>query len=410
MKNTRTNTGISVIALAFFAMPAFALAQSVTSVSGTAMGISGTNSIPVPVTSLTLLSPNGGESWTKGAMQTIAWQDTVTLPNCPAGASCMSPAPRFYDLMLSQQNQSCTSMAPCAAKSSAQATYVIAKNISGTSHSWSVGRVMADSLQTASTTVPNGSYSVKVCQAGTTVCDSSNSYFAIGSGAAGNSSISNPAAAPTLLSISPSSGPVGTTVVLAGTNFSVPGTKVKFGFGYISSFSSITDTAIRFTIPWILPLCNEQGTYACDSFTSVEAGTHAVSVLNANGRSIEKYIEVSGSTFGNKTAVITGPGGLVGTPVAGNSASVAPASASTSVLVPRANLVPGARGESVRRLQIYLNSQGFAVAASGIGSPGNESTYYGPATRAAVAKLQRAKGIIANGYFGPKTRGAILGN
>lgn len=214
---------------------------------------------------------------------------------------------------------------------------------------------------------------------------------------------------PTLHSVSPTSSSIGGNITLTGTNFSIPGTKVKFGFGYINSFSSITDTVIQFTIPRMLPLCNEQGLYACDSFASVETGTHAVSVINANGKSVEKYITVSGSSFSNKTAVITGPGGLVGTPVVGNSDPVAPASASVYALVPTANLAPGARGESVRKLQMYLNSQGFVVAGSGIGSPGSEGTYYGPATRAAVVKLQRAKGLTADGAFGPKTRRAVLG-
>ncbi len=52
------------------------------------------------------------------------------------------------------------------------------------------------------------------------------------------------------------------------------------------------------------------------------------------------------------------------------------------------NLTLGSQGEDVRRLQKFLNGQGLIVARSGIGSPGNESSYYGTATADAVARFQ----------------------
>jgi len=68
----------------------------------------------------------------------------------------------------------------------------------------------------------------------------------------------------------------------------------------------------------------------------------------------------------------------------------------------------GMTGEDVRQLQIYLNSKGFTVAPSGPGSLGNETTYFGNATRAALIKFQKASGISpAAGYFGPLTRAYI---
>jgi peptidoglycan hydrolase-like protein with peptidoglycan-binding domain len=70
----------------------------------------------------------------------------------------------------------------------------------------------------------------------------------------------------------------------------------------------------------------------------------------------------------------------------------------------------GSQGEDVRQLQIYLNAHGFPVAASGAGSLGNETTYFGPATQAALAAFQKSAGISpASGYFGPKTRASLIG-
>ncbi len=70
----------------------------------------------------------------------------------------------------------------------------------------------------------------------------------------------------------------------------------------------------------------------------------------------------------------------------------------------------GAVGEDVRALQKFLNTHGSVIAASGAGSPGNETTYFGSLTQQAVISFQKSNNITpAVGFFGPITRGVVNG-
>lgn len=81
------------------------------------------------------------------------------------------------------------------------------------------------------------------------------------------------------------------------------------------------------------------------------------------------------------------------------------------------NLYFGLAGNDVKQLQIFLNLHGFTVAQAGAGSKGHETTFYGPATEAAIKRFQQtyAKEILySNGFtrptgiFGAITRAKVI--
>ncbi len=96
---------------------------------------------------------------------------------------------------------------------------------------------------------------------------------------------------------------------------------------------------------------------------------------------------------------------LTGAPV--TPSPVPPITVGSTLTLSR-NLSLGMSGDDVRALQVFLNAKGYTVALSGAGSVGLESTYFGPATRAAVIKYQLAKNISpAIGYVGSITRASL---
>ena len=71
------------------------------------------------------------------------------------------------------------------------------------------------------------------------------------------------------------------------------------------------------------------------------------------------------------------------------------------------DLTVGATGSDVKCLQTLLNANGYTLAATGAGSPGMETSYFGPATLGAVKSFQAAKGWTPANQVGPLTRAAL---
>ena len=64
-------------------------------------------------------------------------------------------------------------------------------------------------------------------------------------------------------------------------------------------------------------------------------------------------------------------------------------------------------GDDVKSLQVYLNTHGYPVSTSGLGSTGKETSYFGPATKKAVILFQNANKLTADGIVGAMTRGKM---
>ncbi len=73
-----------------------------------------------------------------------------------------------------------------------------------------------------------------------------------------------------------------------------------------------------------------------------------------------------------------------------------------------ATLTIGSTGAEVTALQVVLNSSvDTQVSASGVGSAGNETAYFGTMTQAAVIKFQIKNGVSGTGVVGPLTRAVL---
>ncbi len=118
------------------------------------------------ISPLTLISPNGGETWQRGTLQSITWS---------------SPAyfrPAYADIRLMTYYPPCTgNVCPMYSE---RAPFDIAKgvSISSNNYTWQVGSVIAD----YGSGVTDGMYQIQICETGSSACDSSNAPFTISGG------------------------------------------------------------------------------------------------------------------------------------------------------------------------------------------------------------------------------------
>lgn len=126
------------------------------------------SSTPIPNSSITVLSPNGGETFYKNAKkeQTISWKDEV---------KDTSMAKKYYDITLESYRSPFT-CSRCSLRPEL-APITIAEKVSGLSYEWQVRDALI--VKANEVNIPDGQYTIKVCRTGTDICDSSDSYFKI---------------------------------------------------------------------------------------------------------------------------------------------------------------------------------------------------------------------------------------
>jgi hypothetical protein len=91
------------------------------------------------------------------------------------------------------------------------------------------------------------------------------------------------------------------------------------------------------------------------------------------------------------------------TPTAPTSTTTTQTTVSTTYSFTR-TLRLGMTGDDVKALQGYLNTHGYLVSQTGPGSLNNETTYFGPKTKAAVIDFQNKNELEPDGIVGPHTR------
>jgi len=132
--------------------------------------------------------------------------------------------------------------------------------------------------------------------------------------------------------------------------------------------------------------------------------------ISAIGLSLVTMVSLSGISpaFGATAADLQAQINALLAQIQSLQAQLGSTSGSTTTYSFTRDLTLGSTGNDVMALQQFLNSKGFTVATSGAGSPGNETTYFGSRTQAALGKYQASVGITPTaGYFGPKTRAYV---
>ncbi|MEO8638222.1 MAG: PKD domain-containing protein [Candidatus Taylorbacteria bacterium] len=144
------------------------------------------------VSSLRVITPNGGESWQSDTKQSITWTAPqyfratyASLQLVPYYPSCVG---QICPMGAQSESSQTTMMYPY------RAPYTIANNISIDDHSysWNVGSVVSIGattgygIPTDVTIAPDGQYTIQICEVGTSNCDSSDAPFSLYTSTSGN--------------------------------------------------------------------------------------------------------------------------------------------------------------------------------------------------------------------------------
>jgi hypothetical protein len=65
------------------------------------------------------------------------------------------------------------------------------------------------------------------------------------------------------------------------------------------------------------------------------------------------------------------------------------------------------KGDDIKKLQVYLNTNGYPVSLTGAGSLNHETDYFGLKTKQALIKFQKANNLKPDGIVGPLTKALL---
>jgi hypothetical protein len=123
--------------------------------------------------SLTVTSPNGNETWVRGATQTITWTGAPGILNQTGSIKLQWPLPACAD----------PANGPIRCMIAVRAPITLKSNIalSSGSYAWNVGS--AENLIDCAvpSCIPEGKYKIQICSNDSSVCDTSDDYFTISS-------------------------------------------------------------------------------------------------------------------------------------------------------------------------------------------------------------------------------------
>jgi len=247
-----------------------------------------------PAGPLRVTSPNGGESWQRGTVHNITWTSPYYI------------RATYADIKLVPRNtctgQVCTMMY--------RMPYTIAKNISinQNSYSWRVGDYRSDiipidypagTVPSSYAQIPDGQYTIQICEVGSSACAESSSYFNIYSSGQGNTQpVINGIDAPTTLSV----GQVGTWTVRATDPLN--GTL---------SYSVLWGDEANYAVTAGMPMTQQVMQSSTFTHSYANAGVYTVTftVRNSSGGTVQtsSTVTVTGSGVGDYGINVISPNG-----------------------------------------------------------------------------------------------------
>lgn len=184
------------------------------------------------------------------------------------------------------------------------------------------------------------------------------------------------------------------TVTLPSTTSSSSNTTTSSVGGGGGGGSVGSNTATTVTTPSTQTTVTTPSTVTTTSVTTTTKPSGLSEVQIQSIISLLNSFSVGQDTINKVTLALRGSSGTSATASVSSSGSYSFAS----------NLSLNQESPDVKVLQQFLNTHGFIVASSGLGSPNNESTFFGIKTYAALVKFQESVGLPATGWFGPMTR------